>query len=96
MANIRNYISMTDRMTPTLRSILKSMDSTLRVMKDLDRAANNGAQSKAYKRAEKDLKRANSQLIKMDNYNQLVSRSARDGEKSYRRMGSAISGASNK
>ena len=76
MANIRNSISMTDRMTPTLRSILKAMDSTLRVMRDLDRASNNGAQSKAYKRAEKDIKRANNQLIKMGNYNQMVTHTA--------------------
>lgn len=95
MANIRNYISMTDRMTPTLRSILKSMDSMLRVMKDLDRASNNGAQSKAYKRAEKDLKRANNELIKMGNYNKMVARSAGESERAYRRMGSAVSGAAN-
>lgn len=95
MANIRNSISLTDRMTPTLRSILKAMDSTLRVMKDLDRASNNGAQSKAYKRAEKDLKRANNQLIKMGNYNRMIARSAGDGERAYRRMGSAVSGAAN-
>lgn len=95
MANIRNSISLTDRMTPTLRSILKAMDSTLRVMKDLDRASNNGAQSKAYKRAEKDLKRANNELIKMGNYNKMVARSAGDGERAYRRMGSAVSGAAN-
>ena len=95
MANIRNSISLTDRMTPTLRSILKAMDSTLRVMKQLDKASNNGAQSKAYKRAEKDLKRANNQLIKMGNYNQMVARSAGDGERAYRRMGSAVSGAAN-
>ena len=95
MASIRNSISLTDRMTPTLRSILKAMDSTLRVMKELDRASNNGAQSKAYKRAEKDLKRANNELIKMGNYNKMVARSARDGERAYSRMGSAISGATN-
>lgn len=95
MANIRNSISLTDRMTPTLRSILKAMDSTLRVMKDLDRASNNGAQSKAYKRAEKDIQRANNQLIKMGNYNQMVTRTARDGERAYHRMGSAVSGVAN-
>lgn len=95
MANIRNSISMTDRMTPTLRAILKSMDSMLRVMKDLDRASNNGAQSKAYKRAEKDLKRANNQLIKMGNYNKMVARTARDGERAYNRMGSAVGGVAN-
>lgn len=95
MASIRNSISLTDRMTPTLRSILKAMDSTLRVMKQLDKASNNGAQSKAYRRAEKDIKRANNELIKMGNYNKLVARSAGDGERAYRRMGSAVSGAAN-
>ena len=65
MANIRNSISMTDRMTPTLRSILKSMDSMMKVMQNLDKASNNGKQSKAYKRAEKDIQRANNALIKM-------------------------------
>lgn len=95
MANIRNSISLTDRMTPTLRSILKSMDSTLRVMKNLDRASNNGAQSKAYRRAEKDIKRANNQLIQMSNHNKMIARTARDGERAYRRMGSAVGGAAN-
>lgn len=95
MANIINSISMTDRMTPTLRSILKAMDSTLIVMKDLDRASNNGQQSKAYKRAEKDIQRANSALIKMGNYNQLVARTARDGERAYSRMGTAVSSVAN-
>lgn len=95
MANIRNSISLTDRMTPTLRSILKAMDSTLRVMKDLDKASNNGAQSKAYKRAEKDIQRANNALIKMGNYNEMVARTARDGEKAYSRMGSTIGSIAN-
>ena len=67
MANIRNSISLQDRMTPVFRTILKSMDSTLRVMKQLDRQANSGAQSKAYRAAERDLKRANNELIKMQN-----------------------------
>ena len=54
MANLTNSISLTDRMTPILRSILKAMDSTLKVMRDLDRASNSGVQSKAYQRAEKE------------------------------------------
>lgn len=91
MANIRNSISLTDRMTPTFRSILKAMDSTLRVMKDLDKASNNGVQSKAYKRAEKDIKRANNALIKMRNHTQMANNAARDGEKAYSRMGTAVS-----
>lgn len=67
MANIRNYISLQDRMTPVFRSILKSMDSTMRMMRNLDKQANNGVQSKAFKAAERDIKRANNELIKMQN-----------------------------
>lgn len=67
MANIRNSISLQDRMTPVFRNILKSMDSTMRVMRQLDKQANKGAQSKAYRAAERDLKRANNELIKMQN-----------------------------
>lgn len=89
MANIRNSISLTDRMTPTLRSILKAMDSTLKVMKDLDKASNKGVQSKAYKRAEKDIKRANNALIKMRNHTDRVTRSARDAQKALSGMGGA-------
>lgn len=91
MANIRNSISLTDRMTPTLRAILKSMDSTLRVMKNLDKASNNGVQSKAYRRAEKDIKRANNQLIKMGNYTRMVDNAATRASGSYNRLGTAVS-----
>ena len=96
MANIRNSISMTDRMSPTLRAIMKSMDSTLRVMKNLDKAANNGQLSKAYKRAEKDIQRANNAIKKMDNYTKMAANSAQRGERAYRGMGNAISSASDK
>ena len=67
MANIRNSISLQDRMTPVFRSIIKSMDSTMKVMRQMDKQANNGAQSKAYRAAERDIKRANNELIRMEN-----------------------------
>lgn len=67
MATIRNSINLQDRMTPVFRSIIKSMDSTLRVMKNLDRQANKGVQSKAYRTAEKDIKRTNNEIIRMQN-----------------------------
>ncbi|MCG1025926.1 MULTISPECIES: tape measure protein [Dehalobacter] len=67
MANIKNSISLQDRMSPVLRSVMKSMDSTLRVMQNLDRQSNKGVQSKAYQAAQKDIQRANNQLIKMQN-----------------------------
>lgn len=95
MANIRNSISMTDRMTPTLRSILKSMDSMMKVMQNLDKASNNGKQSKAYKRAEKDIQRANNALIKMDNYTQRTGHSASQAATQYGHLGKAVSSVSN-
>lgn len=54
-------------MSPVLRSVMKSMDSTLRAMQDMDRQSNKGVQSKAYQAAQKDIQRANNQLIKMQN-----------------------------
>lgn len=76
MATIRNSISLQDRMTPVFRSIIKSMDSTMRVMRNLDKQANNGVQSKAYRAAQRDIKRANNELIKMQNHLDRADRSA--------------------
>ena len=90
MASIRNSISMVDRMTPTLRSILKSMDSTLRVMKQLDKAANKGVQSKAYQQAEKDIKRANNQLIQMRNQAILAAQGAGDVADSWDKVNKSV------
>ena len=93
MADIRNSISMTDRMTPTLRSIMKSMDSMMRVMQRLDKQSNNGKQSKAYRQAEKDIKRANNALIKMRNYTDMAGDSASKASSKYRRMSSSVNSA---
>lgn len=76
MATIRNSISLQDRMTPVFRSIIKSMDSTMRVMRNLDKQANNGVQSKAYRAAQRDIKRANNELIKMQNHLDRADRTA--------------------
>ena len=76
MASIRNSISLQDRMSPVFRSIIKSMDSTLRVMRNLDTQANKGVQSKAYRAAERDIKRANNELLKMKNNLDRADRSA--------------------
>lgn len=67
MAKIRNSISLQDKMSPVLRSVMKCMDSTLRVMKNLDRQAGKGVQSKAYRTAERDIKRANNEITRMQN-----------------------------
>lgn len=95
MANIRNSISMTDRMTPVLRSILKAMDSNLRVMQQLDKASNKGTQSKAFKRAEKDIQRANNALVKMRNYTDMAGDSATKAARKYRSLGGAAGAVAN-
>ena len=59
MATIRNSISLTDQMSPTLRKIMKAMDSTLRVMQQVDKQMSGGKQSKAYQRAANDIESAN-------------------------------------
>lgn len=87
MADIRNTISLKDQVTPTLRSILKAMDSTLKVMDLMDKQAGKGIQSKAIKQAEKDIKSANNALIKMGNYAELSNNKLQKStQKSIRQM----------
>jgi tape measure domain-containing protein len=59
-------------------------------MRQLDKQANSGVQSKAYKRAEADIKRANNALVKMRNNTQMANAAAREGAAAYAVMGSQI------
>ena len=79
MATIRNSISLTDQMSPTLRKIMKAMDSTLRVMQQVDKQMSGGKQSKAYQRAAKDIESANNALKKFGNYSVLAFSQASTG-----------------
>ena len=90
MSDLRNSISLTDRMSPVLKQVLKAMDSTLSVMRQLDRASEKGAVSKAFKQAEKDIKRADNQLKQLRNHTDLVGKSAKNAEKSYHSMTSSM------
>lgn len=98
MADIRNSISLTDHMTPTLRSVIKAMNSTLRVMDLVNKQSNQGVQSKAFRQAEKDIQRANNALIKMGNYSDLsssrIQSSSRRSVESLNRIESAANAAS--
>lgn len=96
MANIRNSITLQDRMTPVFRSIIRSMDSTMRVMKRLDQQANRGVQSKAYQRAERDINQANNALIKMTNQLSKADQSAQKLSGSTSKIGSSMSGLGSK
>ena len=88
MASIRNSISLQDQMTPVFRSIMRSMDSTLKVMRDVDRQANKGVQSKAYMKAESHVSDVNKQI---DEMNKKLKRSDKEANKFSSTMG-GISG----
>lgn len=64
MATIKNTITMQDKMTPVLRTIIKSMQSTLDVMAGVDKVSNN-----AFRKMQKDVRAASDAL---DNFNRDV------------------------
>lgn len=89
MAHIKNSISMQDHMTPVFKSIIKSMDSTLRAMQQLDKQADKEKTSKAFQAVEKDIQKANNALIKMQNNLQKVDSTASTATGSVSSMASA-------
>ena len=66
MAAINNSINLTDRMSPVLKSIMKALDSTLKVLDQLDRATNKGMNSDAFRLAQHDIEAANEALGSMN------------------------------
>ncbi len=64
MATIKNTITMQDKMTPVLRTIIKSMQSTLDVMAGVDKVSNS-----AFRKMQKDVRAASDAL---DNFNRDV------------------------
>ena len=66
MAAINNSINLTDRMSPVLKTVLKALDSTMKAMDQLDRAANKGMNSAAFKRAKADIDAANSAVSSLN------------------------------
>lgn len=64
MATIKNTITMKDKMTPVLRTIIKSMQSTLDAMAGVDKASNS-----AFRKMQKDVEAASDAL---DNFNRDV------------------------
>lgn len=66
MSAINNSINLTDRMSPVLKTVLKALDSTMKVMDQLDRATNKGMNSAAFKRARADIDAANSAISSLN------------------------------
>lgn len=64
MATIKNTITMKDKMTPVLRTIIKSLQSTVDAMAGVDKVSNS-----AFRKAQKDIRAASEAL---DNFNRDV------------------------
>lgn len=62
MATVRQALSLQDRMTPVLSSIMKSMRSTMNVMEQMNRAASRGITNEAWKQAKRDIDAAEEAL----------------------------------
>lgn len=76
MANIRNSISMTDRMTPTLRAVMKALDATLSAMKAMDRASVGTHVTRQFNQADRAIRQANNEIIRMTNYSSMAQNGA--------------------
>ena len=93
MATIRNSISLTDQMSPTLRKIMKAMDSTLRVMQQVDKQMSGGKQSKAYQQAARDIQNASNAIKKFGNYSVMAFNQANAGASKLSQYLNAVSSA---
>lgn len=93
MAAIHNSIQLQDRMTPVLRSIIKSMESTLKVMERLDKQTKKGEHSKAFKQATREIENANSALQRMQNQLIKVDNNAKMATSTLSRMSNSIQNA---
>jgi tape measure domain-containing protein len=67
MSNIKNSISLQDKMSPILNKMAKAMQSNLNLMEKLNRTSNKGITGKAFEKAQKDINSANNALIKFQN-----------------------------
>ena len=67
MATIRQALSLQDRMSPVLSSIMKSMRSTMNVMEQMNAAAGRGITSEAWRQARRDIESAEDQLRQFGN-----------------------------
>ena len=64
MATVKNTITLKDKMTPVLRTIIKSLQSTVDAMAGVDKVSNS-----AFRKAQKDIRAASEAL---DNFNRDV------------------------
>jgi len=67
MAAIRNSIVLQDQMSPVFRSIIRTMNDTLKMMQKIDQQTNKSSHKKAYATIERDIARSNNELTKMQN-----------------------------
>ena len=67
MANVTNTITLQDKMTPVLRQIIRSMDSTIKAMKALNAESKNMASANALKQADNAILAAKNNLDNLGN-----------------------------
>lgn len=67
MANVTNTITLQDKMTPVLRQIIRSMDSTIKAMKALNAESKNMASANALKQADNAIQSAKNNLDNLGN-----------------------------
>lgn len=91
MATIRNTITLADRMTPTLRSVMRAVDATLSAMKALDAAHPGANVTKHFTTADAAVRKANNDIIMMSNYSKMAASGARDVENAWHRVNAATS-----
>lgn len=96
MAAIRNSISLQDRFTPTLRAVTRAMQSTLRVMNQVNTSMAS-VDSRAFNTAQRDVQRASNALMQLRNHSDLARNSLRDcgdeGSRGAGRLRNALTGA---
>ncbi|MGL4875181.1 MAG: tape measure protein [Clostridium sp.] len=66
--NIRNTISMQDRITPVFRSMIRSMDQTINAMQRVNQSANRNVTDRSFRSAQRSINQASNELTRFQNH----------------------------
>lgn len=81
MATVKNTIALQDKMTPVLRSIIKSMNSTVTAMAGVDKVGNT-----AFKKMQADIKNAEAALEKFNSESNEIPANANRGAAAFTKL----------
>ena len=90
MARVRQTMTLKDEVSPVLKSIIKSMDATVKAMKAMDTAASSGGSSTAWDSIKKAIDDANDALGAFEKQQQQVGRGSQQVKKHLLSWGDAI------